>query len=253
MQYHKHIYPGIMKRFRSKGYYNEQTNTVEIGSYAALVRLLGREFRGLGDRVSKRKDAGETEVIASIQETAKAALDAILNIRTNWALMPQWERNACKRALGDLYGIVSAMLMGIAIYAMTDDDDEKESEFIATALYISDRLLSEAQMYTPWGLVSEASTLWSSPIAATNGPEDLLKGLGFLAQWMFDENFDPTYKTGLYTGQNKGWVLLKRNIPIYRVIDRLSNMTKNNSYYRINEKSLNMRFAKMIADEINPD
>ncbi len=108
-------------------------------------------------------------------------------------------------------------------------------------------------MYTPWGLVSETSTLLSSPIAATNGPEDLLKGLGFLAQWMFDENFDPTYKTGLYTGQNKGWVLLKRNIPLYRVIDRLSNMTKNNSYYRINEKSLNMRFNKMIADEINPD
>lgn len=253
MQYHKHIYPGIMKRFRWRGYYNEQTNTVEIGSYAALVRLLGREFRGLGDRISKRKDAGETEAIVSIQETAKATLDVILNIRTNWALMPQWERNAVKRCLGDLYGIVSAMLMGIAIYAMTDDDDEKKSEFIATSLYISDRLLSEAQMYTPWGLVSEASTLWSSPIAATNGPEDLLKGLGFLAQWMFDEDFDSTYKTGLYAGENKGWVLLKRNIPLYRVIDRLSNMTKNNSYYRINEKSLNMRFSKMIADEINPD
>ena len=253
MQYHKHIYPGIMKRFRWRGYYNEQTNTVEIGSYAALVRLLGKEFRGLGDRISKRKDAGENEAIASVRETAKAILDAILNIRTNWDLMPQWERNAVKRCLGDLYGIVSAMLMGIAIYAMTDDDDEKENELIATALYISDRLLSEAQMYTPWGLVSEASTLWSSPIAAANGPEDLLKGLGFLIQWMFDEDFDPTYKTGLYAGQNKGWVLLKRNIPLYRVIDRLSNMTKNNSYYRINEKSLNMRFSKMIADEINPD
>ena len=253
MQYHKHIYPGIMKRFRWKGYYNEQTNTVEIGSYAALVRLLGREFRGLNERITERTDGGETAAIVSIQETAKAALDAILNIRTNWALMPQWERNAVKRCLGDLYGIASAILMGIAIYAMTDDDDEKKSEFIATSLYISDRLLSEAQMYTPWGLVSEASTLWSSPIAATNGPEDLLKGLGFLAQWMFDEDFDPTYKTGLYAGQNKGWVLLKRNIPLYRVIDRLSNMTKNNSYYRINEKSLNMRFAKMIADEINPD
>lgn len=253
MQYHKHLYPGIMKRFRWKGYYNEQTNTVEIGSYAALVRLLGREFRGLNDNISKRKDAGENEAIASVRETAKAALDAILNIKTNWALMPQWERNAVKRCLGDLYGIASAILMGIAIYAMTDDDDEKESEFIATALYISDRLLSESQMYTPWGLVSEASTLWSSPIAATNGPEDLLKGLGFLVQWMFDEDFDPTYKTGLYAGQNKGWVLLKRNIPLYRVIDRLSNMTKNNSYYRINEKSLNMRFSKIIADEINPD
>lgn len=253
MQYHKHIYPGIMKRYRWKGYYNEQTNTVEIGSYAAIVRLLGREFRNINDKISNRKDAGETEAIASIQEIIKASLDTILNIRTNWNLMPEWERNACKRALGDLYGIASAILMGIGIYAMTDDDDEKESELIATSLYISDRLLSESQMYTPWGLISEASTLWSSPIAATNGPEDLLKGLGFLAQWMFDEDFDPTYKTGLYAGQNKGWVLLKRNIPLYRVIDRLSNMTKNNSYYRINEKSLNMRFSKMIADEINPD
>jgi hypothetical protein len=253
MQYHKHIYPGIMKRFRFKGYYNEQTNTIEIGSYAAVVRLLGREFRDINDKISNRKDAGEIEAIASIQEVIKASLNAILNIKTNWNLMPQWERNAVKRALGDLYGIVSAMLMSIAIYAMTDDDDEKKSDFIATALYISDRLLSESQMYTPWGLMSEASTLWSSPIAATNGPEDLLKGIGFLAQWLFDEDFNPTYKTGLYAGENKGWVLLKRNIPLYRVIDRLSTMTKNNSYYRINEKSLNMRFSKLIADEINPD
>lgn len=125
MQYHKHIYPGIMKRFRSKGYYNEQTNTTEIGSYAAVVRLLGREFRDINNKISNRKDAGEIEAIASIQEVIKASLNVILNIKTNWNLMPQWERNAVKRTLGDLYGIVSAMLMGIAIYAMTDDDDEK--------------------------------------------------------------------------------------------------------------------------------
>lgn len=253
MQYHKHIYPGIMKRFRSKGYYNEQTNTVEMGSYVALVNFLGRDFRGIKNRIADRKNNGEMEAIASIQEVFKSALNCILNIKLNWKLMPQWERNACKRTLGDLYGIVSAMLMGIGIYALTDDDDEKESEIVATALYLSDRLLSEAQMYTPWGLISEASTLWSSPIAATNGPEDLLKGIGFLAQWMFDEDFNPTYKTGLYSGENKGWVLLKRNIPLYRVIDRLSNMTKNNSYYRINENSLNLQFGKLIADEINPD
>ena len=253
MQYHKHLYPGIMKRFRWKGYYNEQTNTVEIGSYAAIVRLLGREFVGIKDRIDKRVDSGESKAIVSVQETIKSALDVIINIRTNWNLMPQWERNACKRALGDLYGVVSAMLMGIAIYAMTDDDDEKESELIATAIYLSDRLLSESQIYTPWGLISEGSTLWSSPIAATNGPEDLFKGITFLAQWLLDEDFDPTYKTGLYAGENKGWVLLKRNIPLYRVIDRLSSMTENNSYYRINEKSLNMKITKTIADEINSD
>ena len=48
-------------------------------------------------------------------------------------------------------------------------------------------------------------------------------------------------------------MLIKRNIPIYRVIERLNNMTKNNSYYRINEKALNMKISKYIADQINPD
>ena len=40
--------------------------------------------------------------------------------------MSPWERNAVKRCLGDLYGILSALLLGITIYAMTDDDDEKK-------------------------------------------------------------------------------------------------------------------------------
>ena len=43
---------------------------IRDSSYAALVRLLGREFRGLNDRVSKRKDVGENEAIASVRETA---------------------------------------------------------------------------------------------------------------------------------------------------------------------------------------
>ena len=253
MQYHKHIYPGFMKRFRNKGYYNEQTNTIEMGSYTALVRLLGREFRGLSNRIKARSESQQIEVINSIIETGKTALECILNIKTNWNIMPQWERNAVKRCLGDVYGIVSAMLMAMAIYAMTDDDDEEESEFVATALYLSDRLLSESQIYTPWGLFSEASTLWSSPIAGLSGPEDVLKGLSYIAQWAIDDDFDWEYQTGLYRGENKAWVLLKRNIPIYRIVNRLSTMTKNNSYYRINEKALNMRIAKNIADTINPD
>ena len=167
--------------------------------------------------------------------------------------MSPWERNAVKRCLGDLYGILSALLLGITIYAMTDDDDEKESNVVATGLYLADRLLSESQMYTPWGLYSEGKTLWSSPIAAYNGPSDLIKIMDYTARWLFDEDFDPVYSTGIYKGKNKVGVLIKRNIPIYRVIERLNNMTKNNSYYRINEKALNMKISKYIADQINPD
>lgn len=253
MQYHKHLYPGVMKRFRRRGYYNEQTNTIEVGSYVALVDFLGKEFRNVVSDAKKQGDGYVGIAIASVQNTFKAVINTITNIKTNWNLMSPWERNAVKRCLGDLYGILSALLLGITIYAMTDDDDEKESNVVATGLYLADRLLSESQMYTPWGLYSEGKTLWSSPIAAYNGPSDLIKIMDYSARWLFDEDFDPVYSTGIYKGKNKVGVLIKRNIPIYRVIERLNNMTKNNSYYRINEKALNMKISKYIADQINPD
>lgn len=253
MQYHKHLYPGVMKRFRSRGYYNEQTNTVEMGSYTALVDFLSKEFKNVVSDAKKQGDGYVGITVASVQNTFKAVINTITNITTNWNLMSPWERNAIKRCLGDLYGILSALLLGITIYAMTDDDDEKESNVVATGLYLADRLLSESQMYTPWGLYSEGKTLWSSPIAAYNGPSDLIKIMDYSARWLFDEDFDPVYSTGIYKGKNKVGVLIKRNIPIYRVIERLNNMTKNNSYYRINEKALNMKISKYIADQINPD
>lgn len=253
MQYHKHLYPGVMKRFRRRGYYNEQTNTVEMGSYTALVDFLSKEFKNVVSDAKKQGDGYVGIAIASVQNTFKAVINTITNIKTNWNLMSPWERNAVKRCLGDLYGILSALLLGVAIYAMTDDDDEKESNIVATGLYLADRLLSESQMYTPWGLYSEGKTLWSSPIAAYNGPSDLIKIMDYSARWLFDEDFDPVDSTGIYKGKNKVGVLIKRNIPIYRVIERLNNMTKNNSYYRINEKALNMKISKYIADQINPD
>lgn len=253
MQYHKHLYPGVMKRFRRRGYYNEQTNTIEVGSYVAFVDFLSKEFRNVVSDAKKQGDGYVGIAVASVQNTFKAVINTITNIKTNWNLMSPWERNAVKRCLGDLYGILSALLLGVAIYAMTDDDDEKESNIVATGLYLADRLLSESQMYTPWGLYSEGKTLWSSPIAAYNGPSDLIKIMDYTARWLFDEDFDPVYSTGIYKGRNKIDVLVKRNIPLYRVIERLNNMTKNNSYYRINEKALNMKISKYIADQINPD
>ena len=45
MQYHKHMYPGIMKRWRRRGYYNEFRGSVERGSYVSLASLLSTEFR----------------------------------------------------------------------------------------------------------------------------------------------------------------------------------------------------------------
>lgn len=254
MQYHKHLYPGIMKRWRIKGYYNEIRSSIEKGSYITLANYLGTEFKDFKTQVKEQMAAdNSSKALASIKVTLKAAIDTIINLKLNYGLIPEWERRNMRRSLGDLLGVGAAFLMAIAIHMMTDDDELKESDSLSTMLYLADRLNAESAMYTPWGLYAEGSTLWSSPIAANNAPEDLLKAISIGVNYLFDEDYDMNYTTGLYRGENRLWVLLRRNIPAYRVYDRLNHMSKNNQYYRINDKALNIKAAKNIADEINPD
>lgn len=253
MQYHKHLYPGIMKRWRGvlgSGYYNESRGGVQYGSYVSLARFASFEFRNI-----KFKDEfGESiGVLESIQSVIKAAYNTVANISINWAIMPEWEKRNCRRAMGDLCGIAAALLTAIILHALTDDDELKDSDTLATMLYLADRLNSESSLYTPWGLITEAKTMYSSPIAALNGPEDLLKSLEIATRWLFDDDYDVIYPSGLYAGQNKLYVRLKRNIPIYRVYDRLNHMANNNQYYRIGDNNWNIKLSKNIADIINPE
>lgn len=250
MQYHKHIYPGIMKRYRKQGYFNETRGVVNQGSYYSLWNLLTKDFNGISKRIQELHNDGTNIALASLKEIAKSAINCILNIQFNYNTSPIWMQQNMRKVLGDLLGITSAILTALAIYALTDDDDRKDSDLINTCIYLSDRLFSESQMYTPWGLPAEASTMWSSPIAAQNGPTDLLKGLNYIGQYIFNDDFEPEYQTGLYAGQNKLAVIVKRNIPFWRVINRLDNMSRNNSYYRINENSFNIGVAESIAAKL---
>lgn len=253
MQYHKHLYPGIMKRFRGllgSGYYNEMRGGVQYGSYVSLAKFLATDFR----RINFKNDDGEfAGILTSIQSIFKATYDTIAHIGLNWSTMAEWEKRNCRRALGDLAGVAAALLSAILLHALTDDDELKDSDLLSTALYLIDRLNAEASMYTPWGLVSEFKTLYSSPIAMSNLPEDILKCLKLSVRWIFDEDFNPNYTTGQYRGENKIWVRLRRNIPIYRVYDRLSHMAQNNQYYRIGDNNWNIKLAKNIANFINPE
>lgn len=253
MQYHKHLYPGIMKRYRGlfgSGYYNEMRGGVAYGSYVSLAKFINTDFR----KLNFKNDNGEfIGILNSIKNIAQATIDTATNIGLNWATMAEWEKRNCRRALGDLAGVAAALLSAILLHAFTDDDELKDSDTLSTALYLIDRLNTEASMYTPWGMTTEIKTLYSSPIAMTNLPEDILKSLEYSVRWIFDEDFDPNYTTGQYVGQNKIAVRLKRNIPIYRVYDRLNHMAQNNQYYRIGDNNWNIKLSKNIANFVNPE
>ena len=251
MQYHKHIYPGIMKRWRRKAYYNEVRGVIEKGSYISFIDLLSIEYKKA--IAANRDSEGKINALNSLKAVYQGSLETAFNIGYNWTGLAPWERENIRSILGDLIGVASAFVMALLLHLATDDDEIKDSDMLATLVYFADRLHSESIMYTPWGLYTEASTLWSSPIASMSGASDLLKGLSIGTKMLFDKDFDPYYTTGLYRGQHKAAVMLYRNIPIYRIYNRLTNMSKNNNYYRINDTSNIIGTSKNVADFINPD
>lgn len=261
MQYHKHLYPGIMKRWRGvigDSYYNEQRESIEKGSYVSLFNLLTADVAGFKWKhkyqMNENGEMCDTELTAieSIQELMKGLITSITHIVYNYKLMPLWEQRNVNRAITDLASCLGIALLIMAIYGFTDDDELKESNLQAGVLYTACRMFSEAWMYTPTGLFTEAETLFSQPVAGMGTISDLLKGNEYVLKMMFDEDFEPTYTTGQYKGRNKIEVLFTRNTPIYRIYQNYMNMARRNSYYNgYTSTGSAQKYIKSVADAIS--
>ena len=253
MQYHKHLLTGILKRYRRKGYYNEFRESRELGAYQTLANFLGIEFANFKERVKNNAADDGSIAVESVKLVLQATINTFAHAKFNYSTLSRFEKANLKRNLGDLAGILSAMLIVTLLYAAFDDDDIKDDGWKASLLYLADRLYSDSSMYTPIGLVSEYKTAWSSPIASANGPSDLLKAVTMLPKALFDPEFDPIYRTGQYRGENKFEVLLRRNLPAVRPYDRIQFITRNNSYYKIGESQIGVNIAKNFGDMLNGD
>lgn len=251
MQYHKHIYTGALKRWRVNGYYNESRETTEKGFYVSMWRLATTEFVGIEERIKNNDE--DAKFVAAVQEICRSTINTFLDFKFNYAVMSTAEKANIRRALGELAGITYGLVGGIAssclLLAAEDDDDTLQ--FIGNlALYQSDRLSSETIMYNI-GAISEFDKLWSSPVAIGSSFKDIFGSLGFVAEYIFNnEEFNPEYTTGQYRGENKLNVIIGRQIPIYRAIERLRRLDQNNKYYKLTENMLSIVPTKNIAEFI---
>lgn len=251
IQYKKHLYNGIFKRWRKKGYYSEFRGSRERGSYITFMDFLGTEFTNFKERVKNKQEDGENIVLASLQVAMRSVLNSFTEIAFNWNNLSDWEQKNIRRNLGDMGGMLVAALIVMTLYGLYDDDEIKDDAFKSSLLYLADRLYSDSSMYSPLGLVSEYKTAWSSPIASANGPSDLLKAIQIIPQALFDPDFNPNYQTGQYAGQNKFSVLLRRNIPGVRPLDRIRFITKNNKYYKVGESQIGVNIAKNFGESLH--
>ena len=246
MQYHKHIYPGIMKRYRRHGYYNEERGTVEKGCYNALIDFLALPIR------KYRQDMKDNEVegMEGIQNLFKHITDFCLNVKTHWALLPDYERSNIRRNVGDIVGVLGAVAIAIGLRALGDDDDE-DGIIYNLCLYEADRLASESFQFNPFGAMSEAKKLWSNPLAVQSIINDVLASMGTMAQILIEgEDYDPYYTSGKYSGEHKLKVYIERRIPVWRGINAILNIADDNHYYKLGDNMISVIPVKDIANWI---
>lgn len=237
MQYHKHIYPGILKHWRRKGYFNEQTGDNRVGCGPALMDFLTMPIRQYNER-HKLLDDKQLEALEGTQNLFAAYLNFAENIRVNWEALPEYQKAAIRRTAGDVFGALSSIMVAIGTNIAWDDKDKDKLLLPNLMLYSADQLATESMMYNPIFLPNNAKQLWSSPIAMMNMPNDIINSLNLLANAMFDDEFDYNYTTGRYKGENKFKVKLMRQVPIYRAYNNLATLDKSNSYYHYGQNIL---------------
>ena len=255
MQYHKHIYPGIMKRYRRQGYFNEERGTIEKGCYASIKDFLAlplhkRSFTKKLQEDNNMSDAN-LQAVKGVQNIVKNYVEFALHAKTYYQIMNEYDRANIRRAFGDVCGVASAICLAIALHAAGDDDKDHNIVY-NLMMYEADRLASESFMYNPVGVYAEGKKLWSSPIAAQTSISDLLATMGLISQYILQgDEFDPYYSTGLYKGENKFWVQIRRNIPIYHSINMVERLERSNKYYKLGDNMLSIVPVKDIADFIS--
>lgn len=248
MQYHKHIYPGVMKHYRRKGYFNEERGTKEVGCAPALFDFLTTPIRQL--RYEKEMSDSQVEALESLQVLLKGYAEFAMNLQTNWQLMPKWQRASIERAAGDVVGALGGVCTALAVRCIWDDDDLKNSLWGNLMLYEADDLTTQSMMYNMLFLPQQFDQLWSSPIAGVTAGKDIMAACNNIAAYVMDDDYDPNYTSGRYAGQNKILVKLGRQIPIYRSLNNLATLDKANSYYKTGDNLLTLINVKDWANDI---
>ena len=252
MQYHKHIWPGILKRWRIKGYYNEERGSIERGSMWSLLSFISTPI----NKMTRNSDISEESknALKGLQNVFKNILSFSVHIKTHYRLLPDYEKANICRSLAESIGILTAALLTLVVRAIGDEDDEENSILYNLAIYELDRLASEASIFYVTGAYSEFKKLWSKPIAAQSLAEDAISVMGFITNWLFDENYNPVYQTGRFAGENKIISRLKRRIPFYRGIHTgLFDIVENNRYYKVGENVLNSRIIEEAIEWIEDE
>ena len=217
MQFKKHMYPALTKRFGykfGKGYFNEHRELYEEGIYITTAKYLSKlftDFNGLTNTLSE-----------------------------NWSKLSDEEKANVRRTLTE----VSAAIIGATLFMILlslrkklDDDDKAAKWLLNVTLYQLDRFSKENRTFNT-RLIEEGTGILKNPsasISILSSTTNLAKEL--MLYWFRDESqakdlmigkLEPEkIKGGIYHGQDRLINAIASGIPGLSFINKFESMERN--------------------------
>jgi hypothetical protein len=251
-QFHKHLPIGFSKRYRSKGYFNEERGSREKGAYISILDFLSipvKRHQTLLELTDK-----EVEATIGVQNIIKEYLNFALHLKVAYNTMSEFEKANVRRANSDFKAMFSALFACIAL-KMAATDDDKNLWWYNFAFYQTDRLATEASQYMPWVLPQEVKRFFGNPIAGFKEVDDVLNTISGMTQMLMGtiglSDFNPVYDSGINSGRHKLVVYIERNIPFWRGIrSAYIDINENNKAYKAGKNVLGFIDSDIISEKL---
>ena len=252
IQFRKWMRPGWTKRWGTRAgeeFWNERRKHTDAGYYVTTVKFLGRPITKFFEDKKAAEEAKEQfNTLKAFGNIFKDYVTYFTRAKVHWASLEEHEKAGVIRTALEWAALCTAVGLLYALKSLKAGDEEPP-EALMLALYQLDRTVLELTTYVPIGFVpgipgvhdgfigggflNEGKKMLKSPTATFNTVEQLFKVGKHVMTAVGGDSEDLIYKSGVYHGQNKLTVELKKMIPLYNQWFRIQNLDKNYKYYQL--------------------
>ena len=241
LQFRKWLRPNFIRYWGKrvgKIIYDERLESYRSGAYTDMLQFISANMRNrFRETIDK---AAENEEDIDFAVKAKAVFNGFIglmywfkDISFRYNTLPQNQKANIRRAMFNLATFAGLSIMAGAMYAASDDDDElDESLLFALASYTIYGVQTELYETSPMGLYSFYKRTMEAPIPFETSITNVTRLLYWtLIAPFIVEDEEMMYDRGVYKGEDKRWIALKKSIPLINQQNKLLYLPKNNTYY----------------------
>lgn len=233
MQFRKWMRPTFVRWFGSrygKTTFSEGTGTYRAGAFSDFWKFIGTPIA--------RESFSKVPILEAVSNLAKGYIEYLQNISYYYNKLPSHQKANVFRAVSQITSLCIASVLLYAAYAAmgSDDDDKKKALnnwWVANTVYQLSSIQNELFDTTRLSWIPQYKRTRKSFMASERSLTDLASFMYYTMIYPFQDDKERTYQRGIYKGESKAMVHLKKSIPLVRQLQTGEHLSSTINFYQM--------------------